>query len=483
MNDIFNAVVTTDSPFFGDKLNRFPVARYLTDYLIGKHKIAESKYHNRWFVFNLNSPWGVGKTYFLTEWLKLLEAEDHLTVYFDAWKNDFSEQPIIGLMSEIESELRKKLPIHSKAISQLSKFVKQSSKLIKTAAPQIAVAVLKAATTVDLHKLDIGEILTNSEFSKESEKIILKIKENLYKENKKTKNAIAGFKTELSKLVALAKIDFNLPIFIFVDELDRCRPTFSIQLLEDIKHLFGIDDIYFIVATDSAQLAHSIKAIYGNSFNATEYLQRFFDQEFSLPDPNRFDYSCHLFSKYSLDSDVRLFSGLDYRCYKDINLNVQIFALLADAFSLSLRAMEQACVMIDAIRITSQGKLHTGYLAFFVMLRIVAPSIFVDATKGDLTLMKAIENLENKFTSRTLYQCFHTNNGVDFISTTRSVQEYIQTYVGFSALSNTELNRSYNDHSETGRLIIDCLNRELGQRPLIEYPNLVKSASGLIRVN
>ncbi|MEZ4628433.1 MAG: P-loop NTPase fold protein [Eubacteriales bacterium] len=37
-------------------------------------------------------------------------------------------------------------------------------------------------------------------------------------------------------------------LLIIIDELDRCRPTFAIQTLELIKHLFAVKGLIFIFA-------------------------------------------------------------------------------------------------------------------------------------------------------------------------------------------------------------------------------------------
>lgn len=55
----------------------------------------------------------------------------------------------------------------------------------------------------------------------------------------------------------------ELPAFIFIDELDRCRPSYAVEMLETIKHIFDISGVVFVVATDTEQLQHAVKVVYG----------------------------------------------------------------------------------------------------------------------------------------------------------------------------------------------------------------------------
>jgi hypothetical protein len=80
------------------------------------------------------------------------------------------------------------------------------------------------------------------------------------------------------------------PIYILVDELDRCRPSYAIEVIENIKHFFDTKKFVFVVATDTGQLQHSIKAIYGNGFDAHSYLSRFFHKTVTLPPPSTEQY-------------------------------------------------------------------------------------------------------------------------------------------------------------------------------------------------
>ena len=86
---------------------------------------------------------------------------------------------------------------------------------------------------------------------------------------------------------ALSEENGNRPLMVMIDELDRCRPSYAVELLEVAKHLFSVDHIVFVLAVNCDQLAHSVKALYGNDFDAEGYLRRFFDVDFQLPEPDR----------------------------------------------------------------------------------------------------------------------------------------------------------------------------------------------------
>ena len=82
-------------------------------------------------------------------------------------------------------------------------------------------------------------------------------------------------------------LELGKPLVIMIDELDRCRPSYAIELLEVAKHLFAVDNVVFVLAVNRAELVHSVKALYGSGFDAEGYLRRFFDLDFQLPEPDR----------------------------------------------------------------------------------------------------------------------------------------------------------------------------------------------------
>lgn len=89
-----------------DKLKRKNDADYLSTYLISKHKQDISDDSNiSSFVLNINAEWGFGKTYFIKNLADDLSKNNHPVVYFDAWKNDFSKEPLLAIISTINEQL------------------------------------------------------------------------------------------------------------------------------------------------------------------------------------------------------------------------------------------------------------------------------------------------------------------------------------------------------------------------------------------
>jgi hypothetical protein len=103
-------------------------------------------------------------------------------------------------------------------------------------------------------------------------------------------------------------------LVFFIDELDRCRPEYAIRLLERIKHYFDDEQIIFVFSVNLSQLQHTIKAYYGADFDATRYLDKFFDLRISLPVVNYQSYinKCFPFIATSWYSDITCIEVIKY---------------------------------------------------------------------------------------------------------------------------------------------------------------------------
>lgn len=85
--------VPETTPFANDKLERFGLCNILTDVV--------SFYGQSGCVMGLDGEWGTGKTTFVRMWRQHLENTGYKTLYFNAWTSDFTEDPLMVLVSEL----------------------------------------------------------------------------------------------------------------------------------------------------------------------------------------------------------------------------------------------------------------------------------------------------------------------------------------------------------------------------------------------
>ena len=364
-----------------DKLNRKEEISFLINYLTKRFELKTKDP----FVLNINAPWGYGKTFFLKSLKKELKKE-YEVIYFDAWKNDFTKEPLLAFFSEINNSLEKYLKAYNKTKKPFL------NSIFKSSLPILISVLTKHLTGLSLEQFD--ELLSedeqedrNKEFKDDTKttlsSIMSKTTELALKEHSTIKKSIKEFKDNMLKILDLIKTQGKkLPLFILIDELDRCRPNYAIELLENIKHIFDIEGIYFIVATNSQELSHSINAIYGANFSSETYLKRFFNQEYTLKEPDIYDYCKFLFEKdidVLLNDKVKIFNLLSQENYPDKDLNTIMFSTYAQYFKLGLRDIYQAIDTLSTILLTWENEneeLHLAYILFFIMCKQKSNEMF-----------------------------------------------------------------------------------------------------------
>lgn len=71
-------------------------------------------------------------------------------------------------------------------------------------------------------------------------------------------------------------------IVLIIDELDRCRPDYALELLENVKHIFEIEDLFIIFSANKKQLEAMIHKRYGYGMDAESYLEKFYKVPITL---------------------------------------------------------------------------------------------------------------------------------------------------------------------------------------------------------
>jgi hypothetical protein len=363
MHDIkeFNWSKATNPPleeyFPADKLDRARYATFLSRLLAqeGFDKSRSDDEQKKNYVLNLNAEWGAGKTYFLKRWSRELIV-DFPVVYIDAWQQDYSDDPfltvIAGIIKQLQRQAKFNITIPKSAVS-----------MFKAVAPAIAQGLTKKISGIDLDELHTllfsdeeieddqkqnSNKLTGSDFSP----AVKALAQNLIKDHEAKNKSVEVIKAKLADWVNKFEEQEgkSLPIFIFIDELDRCRPSYAVEMLETIKHIFDVKGIVFVVATDTEQLQHTIKSIYGEGFDAKVYLGRFFNSRYSLKRPALKDF-------LSVHSDTTKFETA-YLESKKIELLPRTenpetalanISVVLDAFEVSARTAIQITERITAI--------------------------------------------------------------------------------------------------------------------------------------
>lgn len=337
--------VPEGSPFQNDKLHFKEKVTNITELL----KNISSP-----MVLSINAPWGCGKTTFLKMVNADLRKKGGTTIFFSAWETDFVDDPLLAFLGEINQQLSSIMGEDVNKKETLQKVMDIGSEIFKIAVPALVKAVTGGA-------VDVGEAT-----------------KDLVDKYMEGKGQITIFKENLGKLVS----DVNgKKIYIFVDELDRCKPTYAIHLLERIKHLLGIEGIVFVLAMDKLQLSHSIRGVYGNGFDAIGYLRRFIDIEYTLPQPELNNFIDHLFKEYNFQRISNL-EGLKV-----------IFKSLASSNNLSLREIEQYLAKINLVLYATKGTLYPELLVFLLFVKERHVEIYREYIKENITPANIIELL------------------------------------------------------------------------------------------
>lgn len=227
-------------------------------------------------VLALDDNWGNGKTTFVEMMKSQIEIdhhEKHNVIYFDAFESDYQTDPFISLTAQIYSMIEQE---GGKLKSYCNKFLEASKKVGATLLTNGLKVAINASTAglVDSNIIEKTgkEIIQKATDSAEAY-IVKKI--TTAAEEKKD---IDHFRETLSKMHA----ETGKSTIFIIDELDRARPDFSLDLIEKVKHLFSVKGVVFILVMNRIQFEKSIEKRYGNIDSRT-YLNKFVNYWLTLP--------------------------------------------------------------------------------------------------------------------------------------------------------------------------------------------------------
>jgi hypothetical protein len=377
--------IPKEQPFKNCKLNREKYAEILKTIITT---------YEKGFVLAINGRWGTGKTTFVEMWKAYLELDGFHTLYFNAWENDFISDPLVGLLGEL-----KKISSQKKAEDTLSSIISSAGKIVLKTAPSIFKGVVKKHVGEE-----VIEILCDG--IEEGTSMLRKEIENYEKQ----KYSLKEFREELEKYID--EVCNKEPLIFIIDELDRCNPHYAVKILERIKHLFNIPNIVFVLSIDKEQLSNSIRGYYGSDLiNANEYLKRFIDIEYTLPDPDVESFCRYLFDYYDFDTAFYYTQNQTlYHGASDIDDFLVTAASIFRYKKLTLRQVEKVFtnIRLSLNMFSNKDNMHTDLLYLLTYLRICESDCYEKIVRKEYTVQELIYQIEKIF-PKQIFE-INTNN-------------------------------------------------------------------------
>lgn len=260
------------------------------------------------FALSIDGLWGSGKTMVMDLLQKKLsdENEKYPVVWFDPWEYQQAENVVYAFLKKLKDDL--------------SDSSKESSRVLEILDNFLNIAI--NATSKRLFKLTISNFRQD-----------IKEKQNESKKGfEKHEDLIEQAKKDFKELIDIySKENKGLPVIVFFDDLDRCMPDDTINLLEALKNLFITKDTncIFICGIDSRVVKQFIMKRYKvDETFAINYFRKIFNLTLSMPNPT--DDIVGL-----LQENIEgLFKGTDYIEPAELSIAINKLGRMLNIFSL-----------------------------------------------------------------------------------------------------------------------------------------------------
>lgn len=363
----------------------------------------------------LDGQWGSGKTFFVNQVILLAKAlnkktnfpereqilaslnvdecfkskfsNDYLVVYYDAWYNDNDEDPLLSVLFEICKQANKDFILNGEILATTGNILSQ---------------IIKMGTKIDLKEF-VDSFKSHSKLAE-------------YVTMREYNDKIADLLNTIS----------NGKVILFIDELDRCKPTYAVKLLERVKRYFNKDNFICVYSLNLQQLQHTIKCVYGAEFAAHKYLDRFFSLTVPIPE-------------YSQFQCIESFIPPDLQ-----NLPREVIHEIIMMFGFSIREiahyseqLSTAIVDIDKFYKNIDTAFIEGKYSF--LIRVYVIPLVMALRIHDIDLYYNFINGKNKQPLMDLFKRGGINNYI-----LRFISEKVEAYDKFSDLTEEELIKGVN---------------------------------------
>lgn len=270
--------------------------------------------------------------------------DSYYAIYYNAWEYDNENDPIASFLYYLLKILNKKI--------QTNTFKNISSNFVKNV----------------IEKISFGWLKINEEGEENTiEKVLSSVIET------------ETIREEIKKLLNELRTEKFNKLIIFIDELDRCRPTYALKIIEMIKHYLKMENILIVCMTDIKQLSNCIKSVYGDDYNSNMYLDKIFDYKFNIP-YTKYDMVSYI--NIRLNTHVQDNYMFDMVCLEIINY-----------FNLSLRDVDKYLGYIGKMfeitknsgisHFSSRAFVMYLFIPYYVVTLLFRQELYDNLMKGD----------------------------------------------------------------------------------------------------
>ena len=300
-------------------------------------------------VIAIDGPWGSGKTTFAGMLACVLKAQGFQVVEVNAWNTDYTNDPLGALTHALLEKLNPGPVLRER---------------LKGAAIGLTKEAIAGTIRVATGGIPSGELPADAAARR-------------FTSFQEYAAAMGEFQDALHDLAANA----DKPLVLIVDELDRCKPTYAVDMLETVKHVFDIENVLFVLTVNRAQLDRSAAVLYGSASDPESYFSRFFDVELSLPEENK-------------EAAIRALMPMTRLHPSQVYSKMLIFFLSKSPLGIrALGKMLRHYSVVAASFSNYQSKDWEGCLSTAMLLRLVIPEGYREFVRGDVSDAHLVDDL------------------------------------------------------------------------------------------
>lgn len=372
----------------------------------------------------IDAPWGMGKTFFSKALKEKIEKENEVKederkinlININAWETDYFSDPMKSMVGEINSNIK----LSSETTDKIEQILKKGLTIFA-----------KSIFNKGLDKIGIDE--TKRKELETLFKEVTQFETSELEDYEKYKKLVDKFKECLS-------LEKDLKVIV-IDELDRCKPIYAIELLETIKHFFGVKNIIFVFLVNKKQLQSIVSTSYLQDDECSEYFEKFFDIQFNLPELEYEDFIQIEYNNYNQLETYKAYEKNIQNGYLFSEDTIKIYeSLFLDAFNSNcdssivsprnfIKSFKKFKILLSSLSIWERA----SYPLMIVLILYFIKEEFFNKIKND---GKNVENKnDNNGDISMALLCFKTffeySNGEKIGKKQLNLENIISSYQGY----------------------------------------------------